>query len=115
MQQFKAQKSCSTEYWNIHIAGNYDDACRAARAYTFSTGMCFQITKCTYVYTGGTEEGVLVRVIKYPRFDREILELHNTVLEFAQHLANALHQKSYTVEDKRNTTYYTSTNPLHAK
>ncbi len=113
--EYILDKSCDTEYWTIHMAGNYDDAIRAAKKYTFEEGMCFQITKCAYVYTGGMEDGITVRVFRYPRFSRTVDELSRIVYEFAQVLANELCQKSYSIEDKYTTAYFTSENPLHKK
>lgn len=109
------QDSCDSEYWIIHIAGNYDDAVRAARKFTFNEGMCFQITRCAYVYTGGMEDGVSVRVFRYPRFKKTVAEISDQVFRFAQELANELCQKSFSIEGKYSTEYYLSENPLHKK
>lgn len=104
-----------TFYATIHIAGDVSVAEQFSREYTFVKGWCVQITPTTYVYTGGKEDGMTIRVICYPRFPRPDDEILQEVSDFAAVLANKLCQMSYTIESSTNTYYYESTDPLHVK
>lgn len=112
---FEYNAECDSEFWTIHLAGDYNTAIEAIREFAFYEGFCAQVQKCTYVYTGGVEEGVTVRVIRYPRFKKPIDEIVEQVERLAQVLANKLCQKSYTIENSNSTVYFTSDNPLHKK
>lgn len=99
----------------LHIAGSYDVAVQVAKEFSYNHGICFQITKTQYVYTGGTEDGMTVRLIAYPRFPKPSYVILSEMETFAEILAEKLCQKSYTIEDSTSTKYYESTNPLHKK
>lgn len=104
-----------THYWNIHLAGDIKSAEDFARKFTFVKGWCVQLSPATYVYTGGLESGMIARVIRYPRFPKEVDVLDAEVLDFAQKLAEELCQKSFTIESSTESKYYESDNPLHKK
>lgn len=112
---YRNVNTCKTFYANIHIAGDAKMAEMCAREYTFHKGWCVQIHDVKYVYTAGAEDGLLVRIIAYPRFPKSEVILMEEVQEFATVLANRLCQASYTIETPTNTMYYESTNGLHKK
>lgn len=112
---FEIKNTVPTFYANIHVAGDYDTARAACREITYTFGFCFQIHKVDYIYTGGEESGLLIRVINYPRFPRDPEEITNLVTEFGKIIATKLCQKSFTVETSTDTMYFESDHKLHSK
>lgn len=85
-------------YANIWIGGNYDDAVRACREYTKTHNLCVTVTPTAFVYVGGMEDGVCVRIMQYPRFPESENDLRATADLLANHLRSRLFQRSYSVE-----------------
>ncbi len=112
---FTEKASTETFYATLHIAGSYEDAIRFCKKYSYCHGSCFQLTKCLYQYTGGTEDGMTVRVIDYPRFPKDHYEILKSFTDFACSLATELCQKSFTIESTLGTKYFESDDPLHSK
>lgn len=112
---YKEVNSVPTKYWNIHMAGDIQTAKTFTRDYTFKLGWCVQLYSCDYIYTGGLEAGIMARVISYPRFEKDFDTLDKEVYYYAMQLAEAMCQKSYTIENNKTSTYYESDNPLHKK
>ena len=84
-------------YWaEIAIAGDYDDARRACRKFC-EDGSCVTVTQTSFIYTGGEQSGVLVRLINYPRFPSGPYEIEAKAMKLAEHLRAALYQDSFTV------------------
>lgn len=113
--KYKKHSECNTNYYTLHIAGDYDVAKQYTREFTFQKGACIQLTKVDYCYTGGLEEGLTARIIAYPRFCKDSESLYNECLEYANGLAQKLCQKSFTIEGKETTVYFESNNELHKK
>jgi hypothetical protein len=80
----------------IAIAGDFKAAVQACREFC-EQGLCVTVTPTTYVYTGGAEEGVLVRLINYPRFPVGKRQLEDTARRIANHLRERLFQDSYSI------------------
>lgn len=112
---FEQQNSVKTFYVNIHLAGDYDTCIRKCREIAYTFGFCFQVHAVDYVYTGGAEDGVMIRVINYPRFPRNEEEIKNLCIQFGSQLATEMCQKSFTIETSTDTMYFESTHPLHSK
>lgn len=88
----------------IYIGGNYAAAVEACRAYCLK-GLCVSVEAADYVYTGGIESGVVVRLINYPRFPKPPAEIEADALALAEYLIRALHQSSASVYTPDNTTW----------
>ena len=58
-------------YANIWIAGSAADAERLCRDYCNRVGLCVTVTPTVFIYTGGAQSGVLVRLFNYPKFPAE--------------------------------------------
>lgn len=112
---FKEIARTETFYATLHIAGSYEDALRFCKKYSYNNGYCFQLVRCQYQYTGGTEDGMTVRVIDYPRFPKDHNDILKTFTEFACALATELCQKSFTIESTLGTKYFESDEKLHSK
>jgi hypothetical protein len=53
---------------SIFIAGFPCDAYRICREYCDKVGFCVTVSATEYIYTNGSESGVIVGLINYPRF-----------------------------------------------
>lgn len=84
-------------YANIWIGGDHHAAVQACRQFCME-GLCVTVTPTTFVYTGGVEEGVCVRLIQYPRFMKTESELVDTTRRLADFLRATLCQHSYSIE-----------------
>ena len=84
--------------FRVWIAGDYDDAVRALRRHCDRVGDCYSVSRCDYVFSGGMEAGVCVTRINYARFPEEETSLLERVKDVASLLADALCQKSYSIE-----------------
>lgn len=99
-------RECDSFYVNIWIAGDYDVAVQACREFCMTTPLCVTVTKTEYVYVGGAESGVCVRIMNYPRFPSTMEEIALKADTLAEFLRNKLCQKSYSIEFSDRTFYY---------
>lgn len=81
----------------ICIAGDQNDAIRICRAFCMANGFCVTVTPTTFVYTGGAENGVLVRCINYPRFPSTNNEIWSKAEKLAEELRIGLYQHSFSI------------------
>lgn len=91
-------KTQPTWYATIWIAGNYQQAVQSCREYCRDFPSCVTVTPTAYVYTGGMEDGVCVRLLQYPRFPTSVTELEARARGLAEHLRFALCQSSCSIE-----------------
>lgn len=90
----------------IWIAGDYRDACRAVRKFC-AEGACFTVGKVKYIYTGGSESGVVVTRINYPRFPSSERNILDQCLRLAHILLEELSQDSFSIETPTETFWFT--------
>lgn len=95
-------------YCNIWIAGDYDDARRVCKAFCASEGACVTVTKTSFVYTGGEEFGVCVRLVNYPRFPAADAAIWEKAWRLAELLRDGLYQESVLIEAPDQTVWVTS-------
>lgn len=81
---------------DIYIAGSYEKACEVLRGYC-EKGFCVSISRCNYIYTYGSEDGVRVTLINYPRFPSESSQMLKDGREIAELLVQKLHQGSASI------------------
>lgn len=112
---FELKNTIQTFYANIHLAGDYSTCKSVCREIAYTFGFCFQISEVDYIYTGGQESGVLIRVINYPRFPRDPEEITKLCIEFAKKISAVMCQKSFTIETSTDTMYFESDLKLHSK
>lgn len=96
----------STFWAEIAVAGDYDDARRICRQFC-ETGLCVTVMATSFIYTGGEERGVLVRLINYPRFPTTDAEITDKALALAEDLRGGLFQDSFTVITPKDTIWVT--------
>jgi hypothetical protein len=90
--------SADSWYANIWIAGDVALAKQACARYCRGVGLCVTVTPTTYIYTGGIEEGMCVRLINYPRFPATSEAVAEKARGLAALLSVELCQKSYSIE-----------------
>ena len=81
----------------ICIAGDHADAVRICRQFCMESGFCVTVTPTIYVYTGGAENGVIVRCVNYPRFPTLPGELFAKAQALAEQLRVGLCQHSFSL------------------
>jgi hypothetical protein len=92
---------------SIFVAGDYDKARAICQDHCDAVGLCVTVTRTTYVYTGGEEEGVIVGLINYPRFPQTVLRLiEKEADELSRKLVEGLHQHSCTIQTPERTTWF---------
>ena len=101
-------KVAKTWEGKIFMAGDIDTAKQLIREEAYRSGMCVTISPTTYIYTGGEEDGFVVGLIQYPRFEAEMVTLESSLSVLAQKLAEKCCQKSFTITTPKITTYYQS-------
>lgn len=104
-RNFVARNTAKSFFATIHIAGDIDQAEFLCRQWVMK-GACVQLSPCSYVYTGGVEDGMTVRLMQYPRFQRSEVEILEMAQELGSYLAQELCQISFSIETPYNTTYY---------
>jgi Fe-S-cluster-containing hydrogenase component 2 len=90
--------SVPTYYVAIHIAGDAEQAKQVCREHCYAVGMCVTVTPTSYIYTGGEEQGVTVRLVNYPRFPSDKQTVLVRATELAARLMARLCQHSYMLE-----------------
>lgn len=102
---YELRGTVKSYYATIHIAGDVPTAEAFLRKLAMR-GACYQVTPCNYIYTGGAESGMTVRVMQYARFLKDEQEIFDAVYEDALLLAKELCQTSFSIETSYNTMYY---------
>lgn len=92
------EKSELTWYANIWIAGDYDVAVAVCQDFCNTDPTCVTVTKTNYIYTNGSQEGICVRMIQYPRFPTPVVDLEDQAERLAYALFLGLDQDSYSIE-----------------
>lgn len=103
---FKQEDSCYTEYATLHMAGDIDHARQLIRKFV-DRGACVQLAPCEYIYTRGLELGFTARVLNYPRFPKGADGVWDEVRSLGIYLAEELAQKSFSIETRGRTYYFT--------
>ena len=78
--------SVPTFWVRIYLAADFDVAKQICREYCYNQGLCVNIHKCNYIFTGGEEYGCCVELINYPRFPNT----PKNILKIAKKLALTL-------------------------
>ena len=68
------------------------EALAVCQEYVDDVGLCVTFTPTTFVYTNGSEPGVIVGLINYPRFPVEPEDIREKALVLAESLRAALGQ-----------------------
>ena len=90
----------------IHIAGKYHIAQKILQKYCNEVGYCVTLNTVEYIYKDGSEHGLRVGLINYPRFPSDPIALTNKAIEIAELLRKGLKQESFSVETPVETIWY---------
>lgn len=85
------------ETYGDQIRHTIDDVRKVCDEWVNTEKDCVSITPTEYRYVGGSEIGVVVGMISYPRFPREHWVIRNRAVSLAQKLMYALNQYKVTV------------------
>lgn len=99
-------KECEHCSIKIYIAGDYDLYRNICRKFCFHIGLCVNIRKCDYIYTGGEETGVIVELINYARFPSNRVEIKQIAIELAFELMDEGCQTSFSITDGDKSYFY---------
>lgn len=83
---------------SIFVAGDARDAERVCRAYCGEVGLCVTVAQTNYIYTGGSQAGVVVGLINYPRFPSEPSAIFEKAEALTLKLIAELYQESATIQ-----------------
>lgn len=100
-------KIIPTSYWaTIFVAGNPVRAEEEIRRLTMEWSFCVTMTPTKYIYKYGLEDGVIVTLVQYPKFQDSTPENINAkAIGLAKSLMLRLYQRSCTVITPNETTY----------
>ena len=94
-------KECPTFTATIHCglkegydgpAHSYQEVADLVQLFVNHVGLCVTATQTEFFYTHGCEPGVIVGLINYPRFPKEIDAIRETAIELARRLRVAMGQ-----------------------
>lgn len=91
---------------SIFIAGDARDAERVCRAYCNEIGLCVTVTPTNYIYTGGSQAGVIVGLINYPRFPAEPDAIWEKAECLGHLLLAGLYQETFTIQAPDRTAFF---------
>lgn len=78
----------------IEMAGDIATAKMIINKKFYTTGACVTVEPLTFIYTGGTEEGMRIKFINYPRFPSSSKEVTDRAIDMAGLLMKELNQKT---------------------
>lgn len=87
-------KQVPTYTVQLYIGGNIEEAKRQLNMICYLEGLCVTIEPTTFIYTGGTEQGMVIGFVNYPRFPKTPETIWNLAVEIAHILIPALNQKT---------------------
>lgn len=99
----KVSKSYNVE---IHMAGDIREASMFLQQVAARRGMCVSIHPQSYIYSGGREEGFLIRFINYPRFPKEPEAILKEAEELADWVRDHIGQYSWSITTPTETIWY---------
>jgi len=104
--------SSDTFWLEIYIAGDIQRAKAACSRYAtaYATiqkigGACVSLEETDFIYTGGTEKGVKIRFVNYPRIPWGKEQIRSEGKQLALHLMMELDQLSVMLMDPEKTTW----------
>ena len=96
---------------SIWVAGDAREAETICRRYCKENPLCVTVTPTAFVYTGGAETGVLVRLVNYPRFPAPPAVINEHAYALARALRDGLFQHSVMIERPEESVWLTTRAP----
>jgi len=94
---FTAAIHCGLKERNTGLIHSLDDARWVCQEFVDRVGLCLSFTPTEYIYTNGSEPGVIVGLINYPRFPSGEDEIRKKALDLAEALMLAFNQYAMSV------------------
>lgn len=91
---------------DIFMAGSIQRIKDCCLDYCSRVGLCVTVTPTSYVYTNGQEEGAIIGLINYPKFETTKELIRIKAEELAYFLMDNCNQRSFTIQDGETATYY---------
>lgn len=91
---------------SIFLAGDHAVAIKAMEQHVQDFPFCVTITPTTYVHTSGTDTGIIVGLINYPRFPKSFPDIWAKAEQIAAFLCERLDQQSYTIQAPDRTVWF---------
>jgi hypothetical protein len=99
----KTEKSYNVQIWCGLRSGysdkiyTIDDVRRICKIYIADIRDCISITSTEFMYVDGSEPGVIIGWINYPRFPRTEIDIEDRALSLAKRLRDGLCQERVTI------------------
>lgn len=93
-------KSAQCEPYTVEVCMACDNrmqAVQTCREFCDEVGLCVTVVDADYIYTGGAESGIIVRLINYPRFPDSQENIYDKAYRLALRLKSDLRQKSFSL------------------
>jgi len=97
--------SAITLVYEIYMAGDINDAKRFLAKSAAEQGACWSVEPTEFIYSGGREQGFVVRSINYPRFPKFPDKMEAEALKTAHELMLELGQGSCSIVGPETTTW----------
>lgn len=92
--------------FEIYIGGDINQAKHNLAQLFSREDFCVSIDPTEFIYTGGRESGMIVRLINYPRFPRSHEELYEIAKDIAIDLIDYLGQSSCSIVGPNETIWF---------
>ena len=93
--------------FEIYMSGDIQDAKRFLAKAAAEKGACWSVDATEFVYSGGREQGFIVRTINYPRFPKSVDTLQEDAINTARMLMTELGQGSCSIVGPDTTVWLT--------
>jgi len=90
----------------IWMAGDCAAAIRNMEDHVQLYPFCVTVTPTTYVHTSGTDPGIAIGLINYPRFPAEPSVIWTKAKQIGAFLCDRLGQQSYTIQAPNKTEWF---------
>src|SRR6056297_47597 len=98
-------KTMTSAVFEIYMAGDIRDAKRKLTKLAAEQGACWSVDATEFIYSGGREQGFVVRTINYPRFPKTVDTLEQDAIVVATELMFELGQGSCSIVGPHNTVW----------
>jgi hypothetical protein len=101
------KQTAPTYVFEIFMGGDFNDCKRELVQIAAEQGACWSVEPTEFIYSGGREQGFVVRTINYPRFPKTVDTLESDAIYVATRLLEKLGQGSCSIVGPINTVWLT--------
>ncbi len=99
-------KTESTYWIEICIAGDLSIGKQVCRKYCYEVGLCVTVVPADFIYTGGEESGMIIRLVNYPRFPNDQYKIKEIAVDLGCKLRKELCQHTFLLVDPSVTEWF---------